>query len=179
MARSPEYKAFKRSYSFLRNTLTANDVAPVASSNGLLTKTERQAALHSRYEDCEKNDKLLEAIEKRILANPENFHKFVQLLEDELEEFLDAAQKLRGMYCPSHVHNVPTTSSYQPHDVCLFVFVIASAYSYLPGNVWQSKACHRSSLHNQASTPSPFQWSVTYAASKCSTLQSVQTGGWE
>ncbi len=101
--RSPEYKAFTRSYGYLRDTLTAKDVVPVASSNGLLTKTERKAALHSSYEDCEKNDKLLEAIEKRILANPENFHKFVRLLED---DFCDATQELRGMYCPSPRHRM-------------------------------------------------------------------------
>ncbi len=82
MAKSPEYKAFRRKYSYLRNTLSASAVAPVAYDYGLLTRSEKKAALHPNYTDEERNDRLLEAIEKRILASREGFHKFLEVLRN-------------------------------------------------------------------------------------------------
>lgn len=94
MARSLEYKAFRRRYSYLRNTLSPSSIAPVAFDHGLLTRAEKKAALHPHYTDEERMDKLLEAIEKRILASPDAFRKFLDLLH-EVDEVV--ARELSGM----------------------------------------------------------------------------------
>lgn len=95
MATSAEYKAFKSLYAYLRDGLEPGTLAALAFSRDLLTRSERDAATNQMHTDVDRMEKLLNAVEKRILAEPRQFYAFVETVEEE-STFDEVATKLRA-----------------------------------------------------------------------------------
>ncbi len=94
---SPEYKAFQAMYATLHCALDPSAVAPPAFSRDLLTTNEKAAATNRLHTDADRMEGLLNAVEKRILADPRAFHTFVDVLKDE-GAFSALVDKLNGKF---------------------------------------------------------------------------------
>lgn len=95
MADSPEFKAFQEVYVTMKNALDPASVAPSAFSRDLLTSNEKAAATNKMHTEGERMEELLKAIERRIIADPQTFQTFVDVLRDE-PAFANVLEKLQG-----------------------------------------------------------------------------------
>ncbi len=92
---SPEYKAFQAMYATLRSGLDPSTVAPMMFSCDLLTPNERDSAMNRMLIDGDRTEEILKAVERRLLADPQTFHSFVEVL-GQTEAFSALVEGLRG-----------------------------------------------------------------------------------
>ncbi len=92
---SPEYKAFQAMYATLRSGLDPSTLAPMMFSCDLLTPNERDSAMNRMLIDGDRTEEILKAVERRIRADPQAFHSFVEVL-GHTEAFSALVEGLRG-----------------------------------------------------------------------------------
>ena len=72
-----------------------NTLVAVLYSQFLLTPDERSAATHKTLTDGEKLEQMFTYLERRVSTDPQNFHKLLQGLSDELA-MKAVADKIKG-----------------------------------------------------------------------------------
>ncbi len=92
---SPEYKTFRAMYAALRSGLDPSTVAPMMFSCELLTPNERDFAMNRMLIDGDRMEEILKAVERRLRADPQNFHTFVEVL-GHTKAFSALVEGLRG-----------------------------------------------------------------------------------
>ena len=82
-ASSPEYRTFQKHFPELKIGLEPSAVADMAFSMLLLTAEEKERVLVGGLTRAEMNERLLEPIHRRILADRSRYHVFVEVLGEE------------------------------------------------------------------------------------------------
>ena len=71
---------FRKVYATLIETLEADDITPALFSTGLISTVERNGIAVQGQTSQHKTTKLLEAVQRAIDTEPNNFYTFIKLL---------------------------------------------------------------------------------------------------
>jgi hypothetical protein len=94
---SVEQRAFRRCHQVFHDGVDPTSLVPVLYSNNLLTREERERAIHSTATDRERIQAILTALERRISIEPSPFHVMLAALMS--EPALNAVgRKIKAIY---------------------------------------------------------------------------------
>lgn len=77
---TPAYRAFRRSYTVFKKGVDPNSLVALLYSSFLLTDDEKSRALHATKTDYEKLDIIFNALESRVVVQPDSLKKIIRAI---------------------------------------------------------------------------------------------------